>query len=127
MAALLAIAALWLASSAVATGNYGKLLARHNAAPASTLETHFGRVAPSSSFLLVVTEHSRTQLDFSWSVHCFDPAHKASGGASGKATVVNGHWVKRVRADWIKHPAYCMGSVEGSASASPVLVRVFAD
>jgi hypothetical protein len=105
---------------------YGKLVARHSAVPSSTLETRFAHARPARSFLLVVTEPSEARLVFSWSVHCFNPAHKESGGAEGEATVTSGHWVKRVRADWIKHPVYCSGSVEGSAGINPVLVRVFA-
>ena len=106
---------------------YGKLVVRHSAAPGSLLETRFARVPPPSSFLLVVTEPTMTPLQFKWSVHCFNTARRESGGATGEATVSSGRWVKRVRADWIKHPASCSGSVVGSASASPVLVRVFAD
>ena len=112
--------------SLAAADSYGRLVVRHAATPTSTLETHFVHVRPARSFFLVVTEPSEAQLVFSWSVHCFNPAGRERGGAEGKASVVNGHWVKRVRADWIKHPAYCTGSVTGSAGASPVLVRVFA-
>jgi hypothetical protein len=116
-----------LAPSGAAATTYGKLVVRHSAAPGSLLETQFSRVRPPGSFLLVVTEPAMTPLQFSWSVHCFNAARRESGGANGEATVSNGHWVKRVRANWIKHPAYCSGSVVGSAAASPVLVRVFAD
>ena len=59
-------------------------------------------------------------------MHCYNASRRESGGASGEATVSSGHWVKHVRADWIKHPAYCTGSIVGSAASSPVLVRVFA-
>lgn len=127
----LALIVLLLASAAlspagVAASTYGKLVVRHVAGPAATLQTDFVHVRPARSFLLVVTEPSEVQLAFSWSVHCFNPAHRESGGAEGEATIASGHWVKRIRADWIKHPAYCTGRVTGTAGTSPVLVRVFA-
>jgi hypothetical protein len=121
------LAAVALSPADAVAGTYGKLVVRHAAGPAATLETHFVHVRPARTFLLVVTEPSALQLAFSWSVHCFNPAHRESGGAEGEATTASGHWVKRVRADWIKHPAYCTGSVTGAAGASPVLVRVFAE
>ncbi|HMH46645.1 MAG TPA: hypothetical protein VK538_02925 [Solirubrobacteraceae bacterium] len=114
------------ASTGAAARTYGKLVVRHVARAAATLETDFVHVRPARSFLLVVTEPSEVQLAFSWSVHCFNPAHRESGGAEGEATITSGHWVKHVRADWIRHPAYCTGSVTGTAGTSPVLVRVFA-
>jgi hypothetical protein len=114
------------ASTGAATRTYGKLVVRHVARPAATLETDFVHVRPARSFLLVVTEPSEVPLAFSWSVHCFNPAHRESGGAEGEAEIASGHWVKRVRADWIAHPAYCTGSVTGTAGTNPVLVRVFA-
>jgi hypothetical protein len=122
---VLAIAALLPAS--VAASTYGTLVVRHSALPGTMLEAQFGRVRPAGSFLFVVTEPAKTQLQFKWSVHCYNAARRESGGASGEATVASGHWVKRVRANWIKHPAYCSGSVIGSAATSPVLMRVFAD
>ena len=115
-----------LLPASVAASTYGTLVVRHSAPPGAMLETQFGRVRPPGSFLLVVTEPAKTQLQFKWSVHCFNAARRESGGASGEATVTSGHWVKRVRANWIKHPAFCSGSVVGSAAGSPVLVRVFA-
>lgn len=118
--------ALALCQSAAA-GTYGRLIARHSAAASTTLETSFGQVRPPHSFLLVVTEPSKTPLHFTWSVHCSNSARKESGGASGEAVVASGRWVKRVSANWIKHPAACTGRVDGSAADSPVLVRVFAD
>jgi hypothetical protein len=121
------LATVALSPTVAAASTYGKLVVRHATAPTATLETHFGHVRPARTFLLVVTEPSEVQLAFSWSVRCFNPAHRESGGAEGQATVAGGHWVKRVRADWIKHPAYCTGSVTGAAGTSPVLVRVFAD
>ena len=115
-----------LLPASVAASTYGRLVARHSAPPGSMLETQFERVRPPGSFLLVVTEPTRTPLQFKWSVRCSDASHRASGGASGEATVSSGRWVKQVRANWIKHPASCSGRVVGSAASSPVLVRVFA-
>ena len=115
-----------LCPAAVSAETYGKLVARHSSAPSTMLETRFGPVRPARSFLLVVTEPTKDQLNFSWAVHCYDSAHRESGGASGQVTVGTGHWVKRVRANWIKSPVSCSGSVSGSAATSPVLVRVFA-
>jgi hypothetical protein len=120
----LLVAAL-LPATVVAAG-YGRLVVRNNALPASTLDTQFAHVAPPQSFLLVVTEPEKTALRFKWSLHCYNAARRESGGASGEALVSSGHWVKRVRADWIKHPAYCTGSIAGSTANSPVLVRIFA-
>jgi hypothetical protein len=116
-----------LSAANVSASTYGRLVVRHSAAPGSMLETQFAGVRPPGSFLLVITEPAQTQLQFKWSVHCSNTARRESGGASGEATVTGGHWVKRVRANWIKHPANCSGSVVGSAASSPVLVRVFAD
>jgi len=116
--------ALLPASSVAST--YGKLIARNAAAPGALLDAQFAHARPAQSFLLVVTEPTRTELQFKWSLHCYNSARKQSGGASGQVTVSSGHWVKRVRANWIKHPVYCAGGVVGSAAASPVLVRIFA-
>jgi protein-S-isoprenylcysteine O-methyltransferase Ste14 len=113
--------------ASVAASTYGRLVVRHNAPPGSTLETQFAHVRPPDSFVLVVTEPEKTQLQFKWSVHCYNAARRSSGGASGEATVASGHWVKRIRVNWIKHPAYCSGNLVGLAASSPVLVRVFAD
>ena len=104
---------------------YGKLIVRNNAMPASALDTQFAHVRPPRSFLLVVTEPRKTELSSSGRFTATARARE-SGGASGEATVSSGHWVKQVRATWIKHPAYCSGSIVGSAASSPVLVRVFA-
>src|ERR1700744_1732191 len=113
---LLAFIMLPLASAGPATASasaetYGKLLARHSALPSGSLETHFLHARPPRSFVLVVTEPTKEQLNFTWSVHCASSGRRESGGASGRASVANGHWVKRVRADWIKHPASCSGSI----------------
>ncbi|MFI4991217.1 MAG: hypothetical protein ACHQHO_09945 [Solirubrobacterales bacterium] len=124
-ALLTAGAALW--ASAAHAETYGRLIVRHNATPTAALETQFAHVRAPRSFLLVLTEPNREQLNFSWSVHCVGSRPNESGGASGRANVASGHWVKRIRPHWIKHPISCSGTIEGSAGASPVLVRVFAD
>ncbi len=116
-----------LSVSPATADTYGRLIVRHSATPAATFETSFAHVRPPRSFLLVVTEPNREQLDFRWSVHCVGSARNESGGASGHASVASGHWVKRIQPHWIKHPISCSGTIEGSAAASPVLVRVFAD
>jgi hypothetical protein len=115
-----------LLPAACPASTYGRLIARNAAAPASLLDTHFSHARPAQSFLLIVTEPTKTELQFKWSLHCYNDARKQSGGASGEVTVSSGHWVKRVRANWIKQPAYCAGGVVGSAAGSPVLVRIFA-
>jgi len=116
-----------LCASTAHAETYGRLIVRHSATPTAALDTRFAHVRPPGSFLLVVTESNREQLNFSWSVHCVGSGPKESGGASGRASVASGHWVKRIRPSWIKHPVSCSGTIEGSAGASPVLVRVFAD
>jgi hypothetical protein len=126
IAAITASAALCSASSATAE-TYGRLIVRHSATPTTSFATPFSHVRPPKSFLLVVTEPNREPLDFRWSVHCVGSKSKESGGASGRASVASGHWVKRIQPRWIKHPVSCSGTIEGSAAASPVLVRVFAD
>jgi hypothetical protein len=125
IAALLVIAA--PCANAASAETYGRLIVRHNATPSGALETRFAHVRAPGSFLLVVTEPTREQLNFRWSVHCTGSQPSESGGASGRASVVSGHWVKRIRPRWIKYPVSCSGTVEGSAGASPVLVRIFAD
>ena len=116
-----------LCSTPAAAQTYGRLIVRHNATPSAALETRFANVRPPDSFLLVVTEPSREQLNFSWSVRCVGSGPRESGGASGRASVASGHWVKRILPHWIKRPVSCSGTIDGSAAASPVLVRVFAD
>ena len=127
-AALIAIsvASIVATTTPAAASSYGALIVRHNAPASATLTTSFTNVRPSGAFLLVVTEPVKTTLQFRWSIHCASANGRETGGASGAATVSNGHWVKRVVVTWIKHPASCSGKVEGSASSSPVLVRVFA-
>jgi hypothetical protein len=126
--ALIALCGAALAATAtpVAASTYGELIVRHDTAPSTTLATSFAHVRPPGSFLLVVTEPAKTPLSFHWSIRCVSRNGRESGGASGSATVANGHWVKRIGVTWIKHAASCAGSVDGSASSSPVLVRVFA-
>lgn len=106
---------------------YGRLVARRAASPSASLTTRFSHVRPPGSFLLVVTERTSATLTFQWELRCVSASHRESGGASGEATVSDGRWVKRVRANWIAHPAECTGAISGSAAASPVLVRVYAD
>ncbi len=120
---LIATAGLSTASASAAT--YGKLIARDSSAPQSTFTARFDHVRAPRSFVLVVTETTQTKLDFNWSVRCFAASHRASGGASGEASVSSGRWVKRVLPNWVKHPLYCTGSIDGSSGSSPVLVRVF--
>jgi hypothetical protein len=120
------VAALAASTTPAAARTYGALIVRHDAAPAMTLATSFTHVRPTGSFLLVLTEQSKTPLSFHWSIRCFSASGREAGGASGAATVANGHWVKRIGVNWIKHPASCSGKIEGSAPSSPVLVRVFA-
>ncbi len=107
-------------------GTYGRLIVRGSALPASMIDTRFAHTTPARSFLLVVSQTGTSELQFKWSVHCFNPARRESGGASGEVAVTSGRWVKQVRANWIRHPTYCTGSIAGSAAGSPVLVRVFA-
>jgi hypothetical protein len=111
--------------AAASAETYGKLVVRHSAVPAGSLETQFGHVRPPRTFVLVVTEPTKEQLNFTWSVHCTGSGRHESGGASGRASVASGHWVKRIPANWIKHPASCSGSIVGTAPANAVLVRVF--
>jgi hypothetical protein len=120
------LACVALGAAPAVAGTYGKLIVRHSAGPAETLETHFSNVRAARSFLLVVTEPAREPISFTWSLHCDGANHRESGGASGRATIANGHWVKRISPHWIQHPARCSGSVAGVAAGTPVLVRVFA-
>jgi hypothetical protein len=106
--------------------SYGKLIASRHAAPTTALDVQFSRVRAPRAFLLVVTEPSHERLSVKWSLHCAGAAPSESGGASGRASIVDGHWVKRVRPVWIKHPVSCSGTIEGSPATSPVLARVFA-
>jgi hypothetical protein len=112
--------------SASASG-YGTLIAHRNAAPSASFAMRFANARPPRSFVLVVTEPTDAPLTFRWSLRCVGASPRENGGASGEATVSSGRWVKRVRADWIKHPAVCSGSIAGFAAAHPVLARVFTD
>lgn len=123
--AAIAASAAFCSASPAAAETYGRLIVRHSATPTTAFATAFSHVRPPRSFLLVVTEPNRERLDFRWSVHCVGSGPKESGGASGRASVASGHWVKRIQPHWIKHPVSCSGTIEGSAGASPVLVRVF--
>lgn len=101
-------------------------VARHLAAPASSLQTTFVGVPRPRAFLLVVTEPTHEQLHFTWSIRCASASPRETGGATGAATVSSGHWVKRVPVMQITRASTCAGAISGSAGASPVLVRVFA-
>jgi hypothetical protein len=105
---------------------YGVLLARQAVKPDASLEAGFAQAKPAGAFVLVVSEPSPARLKLTWSLRCASASNRERGGATGAATVSAEHWVKRVRADWIKHPAACTGAITGSAATSPVLVRVFA-
>jgi hypothetical protein len=124
IAGILSSAALW--PPAAGAVRYGTLVAHHAVEPASSLETTFAQVRPARIFWLVVTEPSTEQLNVTWSIRCFNSPRRESGGAMGKAIVTHGRWVKAVRANWIKHPALCSGTVAGSAAAAPALVRIYA-
>jgi hypothetical protein len=119
-------ACLALGSVSALAQTYGKLIVSHSAAPASMLDTRFTRVPAARSFLLVVTEPDREPLTFTWSVRCSGAARGESGGISGRATIADGHWVKRVSTSLVEHPRSCSGSITGAAADVPVLVRVFA-
>ncbi|HEX3851575.1 MAG TPA: hypothetical protein VHW01_11455, partial [Polyangiaceae bacterium] len=115
--ALIAICAVSVSCPGFAAAmSYGKLIARRHAAPAASLDVQFSRVRAPHAFLLVVTEPSKEQLSFTWSLHCVGAAPRESGGASGRATVLSGDWVKRVRPTWIRHPVSCSGRIEGSTA-----------
>jgi hypothetical protein len=126
----IAIAGVMVAGGALPAGvdanTYGRHVARHLAAPASSLQTSFAGVARPRAFLLVVTEPTHEQLHFTWSIRCTSASPRETGGATGAVTVSTGHWVKRVPVAQIARAAACGGSISGSAAASPVLVRLFA-
>ena|ERR1700759_4347504 len=129
IALLLALIAISAAAGCPTSANaksYGKLIVSRHATPGAPLDVHFDRVHAPSAFLLVVTGPSNEQLSFKWSLHCVGATPRESGGASGRANIVSGHWVKRVRPTWIRHPISCSGSIEGSTATSPVLGRIFA-
>jgi|SRR6185312_8524569 hypothetical protein len=126
----IAMTGVLLASGAVPASagadTYGRVVARHLAAPATSLQTSFSAVARPKAFLLVVTEPTHETLHFTWSIRCASASPRESGGATGAATVSSGHWVKRVPVAQIRRATACAGSISGSAAASAVLVRVFA-
>lgn len=122
-AALLALTAVSPAAAGAGPG-YGRLIAAA-AAPAAGAAA-FHHVRPPQQFWLVLTDSAQAQIRVSWSIGCFNPAHRAHGGAVGHATVAHGRWVKRVRANWIAQPAFCSGTVRGSAGASRVQIHVYA-
>jgi hypothetical protein len=112
--------------ASVGANPYGRSVARHLAAPTNSLQTRFAGVSRPRAFLLVVTEPAHAQLHFTWSIRCASASPRETGGATGAATVSTGHWVKRVPVAQFRHATACTGSISGSAGASPVLVRVFA-
>lgn len=124
-AILLALTAACPAADAAAAG-YGTLIAGGAAGSLGAGEAAFHHVRPPQQFWLVLTDSAQAQIRVSWSISCFNPAHRAHGGAAGQATVAHGRWVKRVRADWIANPAFCSGTVRGSAGGSRVLIHVYA-
>jgi hypothetical protein len=112
---------------------YGRLIAQGRL-DAGVAKASFHGVRPARTYWLVVTNPNVAAISvtgalptIAWSVSCSDPAHKASGGATGEATIARGRWVKRVRADWIKHPAHCSGKVEGLSASSSLKIRIYAD
>jgi hypothetical protein len=112
--------------ASVDASTYGRPVARHLAAPTSSLQTSFAGVIRPTAFLLVVTEPTHEPLHFTWSIRCASASPRENGGATGAATVSTGHWVKRVPVAQLRRTSKCAGSISGSAGASPVLVRVFA-
>jgi hypothetical protein len=124
-AILLALTVAFPAADAVAAG-YGRLIAGGAAGSLGAGEAAFHHVRPAQQFWLVLTDSAPAQIRVSWSISCFNPAHRAHGGAAGQATVAHGRWVKRVRADWIANPAFCSGTVRGSGGGSRVLIHVYA-
>jgi hypothetical protein len=112
--------------ASVDASTYGRPVARHLASPTSSLQTSFARVIRPTAFLLVVTEPTHEQLHFTWSIRCTNTSPRETGGATGAATVSTGRWVKRVPVAQLRPTSKCAGSISGSAGASPVLVRVFA-
>jgi hypothetical protein len=124
-ATLLALTALSPAAAGAGSG-YGRLIAAGAAGPPAAGAAAFHHVRPPQQFWLVLTDSAQVQIHVSWSIGCFNPAHRAHGGAVGQATVAHGSWVKRVRANWIAQPAFCSGTVRGSASASRVQIHVYA-
>ena len=109
-----------------ATSGYGNLIASSRDGTASSAKADFHLVAQPRAFWLLVSDRAGTKLTISWSISCANAARSERGGAAGKATIGRGHWLKRVRADWIKRPAACSGVVRGSAGRSPVQIHVYA-
>jgi hypothetical protein len=106
-------------ASAASTGQ-GKQIAQGGIVNSTTARAHFHNVRPARSFLLTLTAPLATEVNVVWTITCYSQTRKTSGGATGLATVTSGHWSKLVRANWIKNPASCSGSVVGSdESASP--------
>ena len=110
-----------------AAGKYGELIATSKSGAASTAEADFHLVSAPRVFWLVVTGPAEMQLSISWTITCSNPARGERGGASGKATLGRGRWVKRIRANWITRPTSCSGVVRGSAERVPVQIRAYAN
>jgi hypothetical protein len=125
--AILGALAVSSAATAAAGGGYGRLIATAKIEAAGIPKASFHGVRPAPVFWLVVSNPTTAKHDITWSVSCANPAHKASGGSKGEATIVHGRWVKRISANWIKHPSYCSGRVEGVAGSAPLNLRVYAD
>jgi hypothetical protein len=124
-AILLALTAGCPAADAAAAG-YGTLIAGGGARALDVGVANFHHVRPPQQFWLVLTDSAQAQIRVSWSISCFSPAHRAHGGAAGQATVAHGRWVKRVRANWIANPAFCSGTIRGSAGDGRVQIHVYA-
>jgi hypothetical protein len=113
------LAAVAPAASAASTGQ-GKQIAQGQIVNSTTARAHFHNVRPAQRFLLTLTAPGTTEVNVVWTITCDGQTRKTNGGATGVATVTNGHWSKLVRANWIANPASCSGSVVGSdESASP--------
>jgi hypothetical protein len=124
-AILLALGALSPGAVAADSG-YGTLIARGASGTLATGAANFDHVRAPRLFWLVLTDSPGAQIRVSWSISCFDPAHRAHGGAAGQATVARGRWVKRIRANWITRPVFCSGVVRASTDSPPVQIHVYA-
>jgi hypothetical protein len=110
-----------------ATTSYGELIATSRSAGVSGARADFHLVPEPRVFWLLVTGPPEMQLSIRWSITCSNPARGERGGASGKATLARGRWVKRIPAGWVTRPASCSGVVRASAERAPVQVRAYAN
>lgn len=122
--ALLAFAAAAPATLAAVNGQ-GELIAVSRGADVSTAAVGFHRSPPPGAFRLEATDRVGVRLNINWSITCVSPGGRQRGGASGRATLARGRWVKRVSANWIRRPSACAGSVRASAAGGPVRIRVY--